>query len=81
MTGWIAADRTGTLAVTERNFKFEIPLGDTRINRITPLGTVTIGGKMLWVVQNQYYEGESYAVIEVTPSGIRTLINTYGGGC
>ncbi len=81
MTGWIAADRTGGLSLIEQDFKFEIPEGDTRIPRIIPLGTATIGGKTLWVVQNQYYEGESYSVLEIGQSGVRLLIDTYGGGC
>ncbi len=81
ITGWIAADRTGKLTLIDHTFKFEILAGDVRIARIIPLGTVTVGAETLWVVVKEYYEGEAYSVLRMTPAGPVILIETYGGGC
>jgi hypothetical protein len=80
-TGWISAEKMGTLKFIVNRFHHESNTYEISNERITPLGTITIDGQTLWVVMNRYYEGESYSVLEVTPSGVRTVIDTYGGGC
>ncbi len=80
MEGWITVGSKGTLSLITSTFGFEHDAGGG-IKRIIPLGTIVLDGKTLCIVRNRGYEGESYSVLEIGPSGIKVLIDTYGGGC
>lgn len=49
--------------------------------KVYPLGSLTMNGQTLVVAYKHYYEAESYSVLEVGKSTVRTLIDTEGGGC
>jgi hypothetical protein len=80
MEGWIAANSKGKLSIITWDFGFENDAGGA-IKRVTPLGTIVLGGKTLWIVRNRGYESETYSVLEIGYSSVKVLIETYGGGC
>lgn len=46
-----------------------------------PLGILPLQDSTFVVVYKHYYESESYAILEVGPDSIWTVIDTPGGGC
>ena len=42
---------------------------------------LTLNEKMYWIVRIRGYEGEVFMILEVAPSGIKTILSVYGGGC
>ncbi len=81
MTGWIVTDRTGMPSFIEKTFRNKSDTDDIIVGKLNPLGTATVGGNNIWIVQFRGYEGESYSVLHVTPTGIRKLLVAHGGGC
>ena len=72
-------------------FELAEPLNGASVKRIAKLsrelkvdiilGILTLNKKMYWIVRDRGYEGEVFMILEVAPSGIKTILSLYGGGC
>jgi hypothetical protein len=79
-SGWIRLDRTGSPGFIEKEFsldRFVAPL----VPLLNPLGIITMGGISFWVAEERIRGSESYFILEVGRSGVRTVARALGGGC
>ncbi len=80
LRGWLRRDRTGVLTFIRHDFssgRFTAP----REPALIPLGILNLGGKTLWVVQEQEQGSESYRILEMGRSEVRVIAEMFGGGC
>jgi hypothetical protein len=61
------------LVITDCDWKY--------VNTVIPFGIVEVDNKNVIVVQKNYYEAESYHVLELGSSNLREIISLHGGGC
>ena len=80
VAGWLVPTDTG--ALTLRNPKpFLTDCDGTEVMTLLPLAAFRVSGRVFWVIQELAYEGQSYGIAEIGPSGVRYPITAYGGGC
>jgi hypothetical protein len=61
------------LVITDCDWKYAIT--------VTPFGIIEVDNKNLMVIQKNYYESESYHLLELGSSNLRDIISLNGGGC
>jgi hypothetical protein len=61
------------LIITDCDWKYAIT--------ITPFGIIKVGNRNVIVIQKNYYESESYHLLELGSSNLREVISLSGGGC
>ena len=61
------------LVITDCDWKYAIT--------ILPFGIIKVGNKNVIVIQKNYYESESYHLLELGSSNLRNVISLHGGGC
>ena len=80
MRAWILRKSDGTFSFLKKEFHvYENEL--MYISKDIILGILTLNKKMYWIVRDRGYEGETFMIIKVTTSGIKTILSAYGGGC
>ena len=77
-TVWINEDAGGSLRILKQQMFLR---GWHPKEFETPLGILSIAGKIYWFVQIQGYEGEAYKIYEVDSEAINFVFEVQGGGC
>ncbi len=86
ITGWLipnhADANANANAVALRATKVFLTDCDAKEAHVgRPLAAVEVGGQLFWLVQDHEYEGERYIIDEIRQTGVRQVMQFYGGGC
>jgi hypothetical protein len=80
LKGWILQNKQGELklldnqiALTDCDMKIDFSF-------VRPLGILTVGDRAFIFTEDHGYEDESYSIFEMNGSGIKRVLNIYGGG-
>jgi hypothetical protein len=79
-SGWIRLDRTGSPSFIAKEFsldRFVAPLEPVFL----PVGIISLGGNSFWVAEERNRGSESYFILEVGRTEVRTVARAFGGGC
>jgi len=80
MRAWMLKNSDGTYSFLKKEFHvYENEM--MYISKDIILGILTLNKKVYWIVRDRGYEGEVFMILDVTPSGIKTILSVYGGGC
>lgn len=79
-SGWLIPD-AGRSGTGLRAFAVATYCDMQGVEFLLPFGALRLDGNTLWIVQFSGWEGERYAIIDVTPTRMTYVINTFGGGC
>ncbi len=80
LAGWLSQGRDGPLAVLEK--KLDLTDCDQMdVQAHFPFALVERSGAVFVLERRHGYEDESYAVLEVTSKGMKTVFEKNGGGC
>ncbi len=78
--GWLLQTGEGKPLIIEQNFA----LSDCErkgVGGMSPLGSLRIGAREFFVVEEHGYEDESYVIYELKGTKLRRLLLTHGGAC
>jgi hypothetical protein len=80
LKGWILQNKQDELklldnqiALTDCDLKIDFPF-------VRPLGILIVGDRAFIFTEDHGYEDESYSIFEMNGSGIKRVLNIYGGG-
>ena len=80
MTGWLGPAGNDRLVIRAPRI-FLTDCDGKEVLTGEPLAALHQTGQRFWILVEHGYEGESYTVAEITPSGVHYRVSAHGGGC
>jgi hypothetical protein len=78
--GWILKNSTNQLSFIRREFNiYRNEMMHLSSDRV--FGVLTLDARSYWIIRDRGYEGESWLILDVSPSGTTPTLKVSGGGC